>query len=329
MPVKLLPLKSDRSRAVWAKSWRRFRGEWMATPVPAVDRAAAILDYLSQRPQEPQSLSDTARATDIHKATCAAILGALDSHGFVSRTADKRYAPGPALIGLAHGYAERFAGTQVGSREIHELAAKLGLSASLCVLDAEEMVIVDIAGNNQRPEHIATRIGKRFPLVPPLGTIFKVWDTPDQIQDWVSRMKDEFEIPVEKQLEVISTIRSQGYSLSGEQDFHVELSAALRRIERDDSDTRGLAVAMLLADKIRQMRSINQSDEPEQDEPVNSIVVPIFGPYHDVVMCLNMWGRPDEIRRRDVPELAKHLLDAAARVTAAIGGSPPATSGLR
>jgi DNA-binding IclR family transcriptional regulator len=300
----------------------------MATPVPAVDRAAAILSYLSVRPQEPQSLSDTARATDIHKATCAAILGALTSHGFVTRTADKRYALGPGLITLAYGFAERFPGTQVARREIYGLAAKLGLSASLCVLDGPEMVILDIAGN-QRPEHIATRLGKRFPLVPPLGTIFKVWETPDEIQDWMNRMKTEFEIPLDKQLEVISNIRSQGYSLSGEQDFNVELSAALRRIEREDADVRGLTVAMMLADKIRQMRSINQSDEPDQDETVNSIVGPIFGPYHNVVMCINMYGNPDQIRRRDVPELAKHMLDAAARVTSAIGGSPPAATGLR
>jgi DNA-binding IclR family transcriptional regulator len=300
----------------------------MATPVPAVDRAAAILDYLSLRPQEPQSLSDTARATEIHKATCAAILGALTGHGFVSRTADKRYALGPGLIGLAHGFAERFPGTQLARREMYGLSAELGLSASLCVLDGEEMVIVDIAGN-QNPEHVATRIGKRFPLVPPLGTIFKVWEAPDEIQDWMARMEQEFEIPVDEQLEVISNIRSRGYSLSGEEDFHVELSAALRRIEREDSDVRGLTVAMMLADKIRQMRSISQSDEPDLDEPVNYIVAPIFGPYHNVVMCMNLFGEPDQMHRREVPELAKRLLDVTGRVAASIGGSPPPATGLR
>jgi DNA-binding IclR family transcriptional regulator len=300
----------------------------MATPVPAVDRAAAILGYLTQRPQEPQSLSDTARATDIHKATCAAILGALTNQGLVSRTADKRYALGPGLITLAYGYVERFPGAQIARREVYGLSARLGLSAAVCILDGDEMVIVDIAGN-QRPEHIATRLGRRFPLVPPMGTIFKVWEASDQIQDWMHRMEAEFEIPLDKQLEVISNIRSQGYSLSGEQDFNVELSAALRRVQRQDSDVRGLAVAMMLADKIRQMSSINEYDERGPDEMVNSIVGPIFGPYHNVVMCINMYGNPDQIRRRDVPELAKHLLDAAGRVTAAIGGSPPAATGLQ
>jgi DNA-binding IclR family transcriptional regulator len=302
----------------------------MATPVPAVDRATAILAFLAQRPQEPQSLSDTARATDIHKATCAAILSALANHDFVTRTADRRYALGPVLVALAHGYAERFPGTQLARHEIHRLSAELKLSASYCVLDGEEMVILDIAGN-QKPEHVATRIGKRFPLVPPLGTIFKVWGTPDEIQAWMTRMEKEFEIPVDQQLEVISKIRSQGYSLSGEQDFHVELDAALRRIERSDSDSdvRGVTVAMMLADKIRQMRSINGGDEADQDGPVNYIVAPVFGPYHDVIACMNLFGDPGQIRRRDVPELAKHLLDAAGHVSASIHGSPPPAVGLR
>jgi len=300
----------------------------MATPVPAVDRAAAILAYLSQRPQEPQSLSDTARATGIHKATCAAILGAMMSQGLVARTPDKRYAPGPWLVTLAHAYAERFPGVELARREIYALAAKVRLSCSICVLDGDEMVIVDIAGN-QQPEHIATRVGKRFPLVPPLGTIFKVWESPEEIQDWMQRMEAEFEIPLDKQLEVISNIRSQGYSLSGEQDFHVELSAALRRIEREDSDVRGLAVAMMLADKIRQMRAITDDDEATPDEPVNYIVAPIFGPYHNVIMCLNLFGEPDQIHRRDVPKLAEQLLEVTGRVTSAIGGSPPPATGLR
>lgn len=292
----------------------------MPTPVPAIDRTMAVLNHLAERPQTLESLSEIARATGIHKATCAAVLAALAAQGMVRRTDGKRYQLGPELVRLSYAYTQHHRGFQEARVEMVGLAAELGLSCSICALEGDEMVILDIAGDT-RPSHVSTRVGKRFPLAPPLGTIFKVWCSPQELHDWMARMEREYGVARETQLTVISAIRSRGYSLGSEQDFNVQLDAALRRLAREDSDVQGLTVAMMLADKLRSSEAIPVDDE--QAEPVSYIVGPIFGPDQRVAMSLNLFGQPGEIRRRDVDRLAPKVLAASARVTRQLGGSTP------
>jgi hypothetical protein len=119
----------------------------------------------------------------------------------------------------------------------------------------------------------------------------------------------------------ISTIRTRGYSLGSEQDFDVHLEAALKRLAREDSDVRGLTVAMMVADKIRNYAGT--AEEHGSDEPVNYIVGPVFGPDERVIMSFNLYGAPGQIRRRDVDGYAAELLKTTGRVTSAVRGVAP------
>jgi DNA-binding IclR family transcriptional regulator len=291
----------------------------MPTPVPALDRAMLIINHLAAQPGEALPLSRIAEETGIHKATTAALLANLVKHGLVRRTDRKLYLLGPEYVRLNHAYTTRHPGYHRARIEMVRLTDALGLSCSLAVVDGDDYVIVDIVGD-LLPTHLPTRLGRRMPLAPPLGSIFKVWGSPDEVNAWITRMAEEFGTDREAQLATISAIRTRGYALGSEQDFDVRLDAALRRLSRDDSDVRGLTVAMMVADKIRNY----DGQEPTTDnEPVNYIVGPIFGADQRVNMSMNLYGSPGEIRRRDVEGYAKKLLASTQAVTRAIGGAPP------
>jgi DNA-binding IclR family transcriptional regulator len=289
-----------------------------STPVPAVDRAVSILRILSDRWDVPLTLSEISRETDIHKATCAAVLARLVEHRYIRRTQDKSYLLGPALVGLSFSYERSYPGFVMARAEMFALAERTGLGSSICAPDGDELVILDMAGD-VAPQYLPSRIGRRLPLSPPLGTIFKAWSSPEDVLGWLSAMAEEFDLDFEHQVNVISTIRSRGYSLGSEQDFDIKLEAVVRRLEREDSDVAGISVALMLADKIRAYQSANE--EPTT-QSVDYIVGPVFDRQGDVVMSLQVFGAPGQIKGSKVPELADSLLAATRRVTAHIGGAP-------
>src|ERR1700722_14161995 len=100
----------------------------MPTAVPAVDRASAVLRFLAGRPDEAIALSDVARETGVHKATCASILTVLTEQGLVTRDDRRRYSLGPELLRLGHAYTQRFPAFIAGRRELLKLSERLGLS---------------------------------------------------------------------------------------------------------------------------------------------------------------------------------------------------------
>jgi DNA-binding IclR family transcriptional regulator len=291
----------------------------MPTPVPALDRAMLIINHLSTRPLEAQSLSQVAQATGIHKATAAAVLNTLMEHGLLRRTDRKLYVLGPEFVRLGDAYLQRHPGYPYAKVEMVRLSDAVKLSCSISVVDGDDYIVVDAVGD-PNPPHLPTRLGRRFPLAPPFGSVFKVWGPPEEINTWMRAMADEFGTDHDRQLATISAIRTRGYALGGEQEFDVHLDAALRRIGDEHADLRSLRVAMMVADKVRNYDSSLSGDD---DEPVNFIVAPIFDPDQRVRMSMNLYGLPGEVRRKDVDRHARRLVAATTAVTRAIGGSAP------
>jgi len=290
------------------------------TPVPAVDRSVSILGLLTERWDEPKTLSEISRKTEIHKATCAALLGRLVAHGFVQRTADKSYMLGPEMLTMAFGYARRHPGFTQARQEIFGLAERTRLGSSICTPDGDELVILDVAGDVQ-PTYLPTRIGRRLPFAPPLGNIFKAWSTPEEVREWLSQMAVDYDLSLDQQVSVVSNIRSRGYSLGSEQDFDIKLDAVMRRLERKDTDVAGISVALMLADKIRAYRGVH--DEIDEARSTDYIVGPVFDHRGQVVMSIQLFGAPGEIPMSRVGSLAAELLAATCRITSVIGGIPP------
>ncbi|WP_084536660.1 IclR family transcriptional regulator [Azospirillum halopraeferens] len=74
--------------------------------VAAVERALSILAALEAEP-EPLTLSELSRRTDLYKSTILRLLETLQSHGYVVRILDTRYALGPTVHRLGMAYERR------------------------------------------------------------------------------------------------------------------------------------------------------------------------------------------------------------------------------
>ncbi len=121
-------------------------------------------------------------------------------------------------------------------------------------------------------------------------------------------------------LGAVAALRSRGYSLGGEHDVNLELEAAIRRINSaHDGDERVLEVALIVANKIRNYQGPGAPD----DEPVNSVIGPVFDHTGQVVMTLNLFGELGEIRSKDLSGITPQLLETTIRITQKTGGRLP------
>lgn len=294
----------------------------MATAVPALDRTMQILEFLRQNASDRYTLSDISRATGIHKATCASTLNTLASYEMVHRDESRRYSVGNRFVGLSHAYASQYPAFVLGREEVVRLVARTELSCAMIVRDGADLVILDMLGNTQ-PAHLHMRIGMRVPLVPPVGTIFKAWSPTEELDAWIDQMHEQFGGEPADYLGAVTGLRARGFSLGGEHDIHLELESALRQVASAPSDTRVVEVAMIVADKIR-----NYSSASNGDEPVNSVIGPVFDPNGQVTMTLNLFGQLGAIRSRHLEKIAQPLLESCARITEKAGGRLPDGFGL-
>jgi DNA-binding IclR family transcriptional regulator len=317
-----------------------------STPVPAVDRAIAILRALAAEPQRTLTLTEAARLTGVHKATCAALLSRLETHGLVVRDAAKRYALGPGALALAWSYTQRFAGLPAARAEMFRLASRFNLGSSVYAADLDELVVIDCAGN-VRPRHLPTQIGRRIPLTPPIGTLFKAWSPAAELRAWLTQMAEQYEVDEQEQRRVVSFIRSHGYAARHEQDLDVRLETVLRSLadEALDNrtassaletvlrsladqtlDNRTASVALMAAEKLRDSRE-TASEGARAADRIDYVSAPVFDPAGRVTMSINLFGEPGQILPSQVEELAGEVVKSARIVTDAIHGSRPGLEG--
>src|ERR1700724_3232113 len=92
-------------------------------PAPSARKAVEIVSLLAEHPSETFPVAEIARRLGHNRATCQAVLLALDDAGWVRRAGDGGYAIGPALIPLG---AAALAGIPVvellrpAVRQLHE-----------------------------------------------------------------------------------------------------------------------------------------------------------------------------------------------------------------
>ena len=294
----------------------------MATRVPAVDRAAEILEFLGRDPTRGFTASEIATGVGIHKATCYSTVMCLDDLGFVRRDDDRKlYFLGPALIGLGFAAARRHPAYLEARTEMFRLAERLDVSCLISVRDGDEIVVLDIAGDTQ-PAHLPMRVGRRVPLTAALGSIYYAWAPIAVIEKWISESEGQFDLEPAERRHALAVVRSRGYSLGGERDFGLRLDSVLRKLAADDQNHRTLEIAMEVADLIRSRTALD-ADGDAVDARVNFIIAPIFNASGQVEMAFTLFGRPGQLTVDSVDGHAEVLLAAASRVTAASGGRMP------
>jgi DNA-binding IclR family transcriptional regulator len=112
--------------------------------VQSVDRAITVLEILARRGEA--GVSEVAAEIDVHKSTAFRLLGALETRGLVEQVGDRgKYRLGVGLIPLAGAVSDRLDVTRQGRQVCERLAAELGETVNVAVLQEQWAVNVDQA----------------------------------------------------------------------------------------------------------------------------------------------------------------------------------------
>jgi DNA-binding IclR family transcriptional regulator len=130
--------------------------------VQSVDRAISVLEILARRGEA--GVSEVAAEIAVHKSTAFRLLGALEGRGLVEQATDRgKYRLGIGLIPLAGAVADRLDVTRQGRAVCERLAAELGETVNVAVLQEHWAVNVEQA---RGPATVSTHnwVGQLTPL---------------------------------------------------------------------------------------------------------------------------------------------------------------------
>ena len=171
-----------------------------------------------------------------------------------------------------------------------------------------------------------SRLGTRIPLIPPLGEAAVAWN--DVYTDkWLARIFPPDAVVIEKYRARLDSVRAQGYALQvvpeGGEEVRVKLAEALHEYSLGHlTPARDRAVSGAIATSSDLFDTTSPSENA--DVRVSSISVPVFDPTLDTPtnsgLVLHLQSLPQFSTNRQVREFATALQDAAAEVTAALGG---------
>lgn len=130
--------------------------------VPAVTRAARLLDALAYAAKEPMSLSELTRHLDLPKSTVHGLCTSLVETGLVMRRENGTYRLGLHIMDLAHAFLARTDLTVEFVRLWDSLALLPEETIILSVLDGADVVYI-ACRNGSRPLGVNFRIGMRLP----------------------------------------------------------------------------------------------------------------------------------------------------------------------
>jgi IclR family acetate operon transcriptional repressor len=134
-----------------------------ATPTRAVDRALGLLASF-QEPPARFGLAELARRTGLAPSTALRLLRTLENAGFLVRTEDGIFVPGPTLVRLAAGTIHEQPLYALAGPSLSRLAETTGETANLAIRhgDAEALYLRQVP--SPRAVRYATWAGRTVPL---------------------------------------------------------------------------------------------------------------------------------------------------------------------
>ena len=269
----------------------------MGRQVPAVERALEILELLADHPREILGLSEIARTLTMNKASCHATLTLLADRGYLIRHADKTYSLGPAILPLANSFLHDQDALPQARVEMAAASRDLNLDCMASSIVDDEIVVL---AHTPSPGSfgINMRVGARFPLVPPVGTVFLAWANRERVRHWLAGVgSGATAAQRERYLDALAVVRDRGYSVAVGSAGNAD---AERPHDIDD----------YLLFELREAQRL----------PVAHIAAPVFDPEGTVRLALTVVAFHDQLTSQDVPIVAKRLVTATTRVARATWG---------
>jgi DNA-binding IclR family transcriptional regulator len=132
----------------------------VATDVGVLDKAAAILAAVEQR---PLALAGLVEQTGFHRATAHRLATALEAHGLLRRDRFGRFVPGSWLVSLGRAATAGLPLRDVARPVLERLVAETGESAQLYVRQGDSRLCVESVESSNGLRTIVT-VGQLLPL---------------------------------------------------------------------------------------------------------------------------------------------------------------------
>ncbi|WP_020495398.1 IclR family transcriptional regulator domain-containing protein [Sciscionella marina] len=201
---------------------------------------SVITAFGAEHPE--MTLAEVARATGLSRAAARRVLHTLVQLGYVS-TEGKTFALTPRVLELGFSYLSSIELPELAQPHLERLAAQVHESASVSVLDGDEIVYVARVPTS-RIMTVAISIGTRFPAyATSMGHVLLAGLTAPEREDYLRRLHPEPLGPgtVASAGELraeLDTVAGQGWAIVDQ-----ELEAGLRSIAAPIRDREGRTVA--------------------------------------------------------------------------------------
>jgi IclR family pca regulon transcriptional regulator len=217
------------------------KGITMVDHVQSLARGLAVIRAFSAA--EPElTLSQVARATGLSRAAARRFLITLADLGYV-RSDGRLFALTPRVLELGYAYLSSLSLPEVADPHLERLAAEVHESASVAVLDGEDVVYVARVAT-ARIMRVTISIGTRFPAYcTSMGRVLLAALSPERLDDYLARAdlrrltSRTIVLPAALRAE-LDQVRSRGWAMVDQ-----ELEEGLRSIAAPIRDRSGRTVA--------------------------------------------------------------------------------------
>ena len=230
-------------------------------PVPAVARAARLLDTLAAAP-EPLSLRTLALRLDLPKSTVHGLCMTLVQTGLVTRFESGAYHLGLHIMDLAHAFLARTDLTVEFVKLWESLALLREETIILSVLDGADVVYV-ACRNGSRPLGLNFRIGMRLPAnCTASGKALLSTLPPDRVKALLSTaglrtLTKKKTRGMDGLLQQLAQARKRGYSVDDEETHDGMICFGAPVFDsRDGAAAAGVAVSLLKAAADQRQRDL-------------------------------------------------------------------------
>ena len=291
---------------------------------PAVLRALDVLEELAADPGAALTVSEIARRLEIPRATCHAVLMALDERGYVVRGAgDRRYRLGPA--GIAVGDAARGVNSalEVTAHEAQLLAVQTASCVAVSVRAGDEIQLVRLFDHGG-PFALRVPVGQTIRLAPPFGAGFVAWADDAGVEAGLDTAVVPLDDAARERYRVaLRTVRDRGYSVTVAMPRSPEFASALATLTASPDAEEARRVRDEVALELTHSEYL--PTELGDARPVRMLQAsaPVFDARGRVIAKIMVFGPSWEMTARELDTLTRQLRTAAERATRAGGGHRP------
>jgi DNA-binding IclR family transcriptional regulator len=297
----------------------RIGGDAMVRPAPAAFKATQILDFLIAHPSQSFTLSQIARANDMNVATARTVLAVLTDAGYlVHQRSNRSFAIGPLLVAAGAAALERYPAVDIARNEMARVSTEFDVELLLTVAAGDDIVAVARTG---RPHPRGIDIGRRVPLVPPLGAVFIAWSSEEEMEHWVDRAGQGHSTEMDRYRRILESTASRGYSVAlrvpGADDVVADAIAA---VADHPGDRGGFQQAVSNLSRVDYHLEDLDHDGPFR---VLMIAAPVFDADGRTLLAISLLDVPSPLSATEVVEWGSRLRDIGLGVTRATRGESP------